>query len=146
MLFGGPLINKKELVNLLKKHEGIRLKPYKDSVGKVTLGIGRNIESMGITAEEAEFLLQNDIQRCYDEAVVNFKWFDELDETRQDVILSMIFNLGLPSFLGFKKMIQAIENKDFESASKEMLDSKWSSQVGKRAYELSEMMKAGVYL
>lgn len=134
------------LRDLLIRHEGMKLKPYLDCVGKLTIGAGRNLDDVGISQKEAEMLLENDIERSLALAESAFDWFYRLSPVRQDVILSMIFNLGIHGFLGFKKMIQAISIYDYELASREMLDSKWAGQVGKRAYELSEMMRTNEYL
>jgi lysozyme len=133
----------RQLIELLHRHEGMRLKPYKDSVGKLTIGIGRNLDDNGISEVEADFLLKNDLIRCFEEAQ-KFDWFVVLNDARACVIVSMIFNLGLPRFLGFKNMIKALEEERYEDASKEMLDSVWAKQVGRRADELSEMMKTGL--
>lgn len=95
---------------------------------------------------EAELMLANDVERVEDLAEANFPWFKSLDWTRKDVIISMIFNLGFQGFLGFRKMTIAISEGKFEQAATEMLDSKWAIQVGRRAYELSEMMRLGEYL
>lgn len=130
------------LVDLLIKHEGIKLKPYLCSAGRMTIGVGRNIEDVGITEEEAFYLLENDIKRCIREAKT-FSWFDGLSVVRQNVILSMIFNMGLKRFSQFKRMIALIEKEDFEGVSHEMLSSVWASQVKKRAVELANMMKEG---
>lgn len=131
---------------LLLRHEGIRLKPYKDSVGKLTIGIGRCIDDVGISEMEALYLLSNDIRRVSKQAQDAFPWFKSLSVTRQDVVLSMVFNLGLAGFSKFKMLIQAIAVQDYERAAKEMLQSKWSQQVGNRAKELAEMMRSGIYL
>lgn len=133
-----------KLEDMLTRHEGCSLKPYVDSVGKETIGIGRCLEDVGISKDEALYLLKNDITRCQLEAN-SFPWFKTIDDTRQDVVVSMIFNLGLGGFSKFKKMIDAIAANDFKTAAKEMLQSAWAKQVGKRAYELSEMMRTGSY-
>lgn len=127
---------------LIKKHEGLRLAPYKCSAGKLTIGWGRNLEDNGITTEEAEMMLNHDLQLCIASAN-RFDWFDALDEVRQSVVVNMIFNLGLAGFSKFKKTIAAIEKGDFDEASKEMLDSLWARQVKGRAQELANMMKEG---
>lgn len=134
------------LTQMLIRHEGLRLKPYNDSVGKLTIGVGRNLEDIGITESEAMGLLKNDIERVFLEAHKTFKWFEGLNNARRDVILNMIFNLGLQGFLGFKRTIAFIEDRNFEAAAAEMLNSKWHEQVGRRAVELSEMMARGDYL
>jgi lysozyme len=136
-------------MKLLKKmlliDEGLRLKPYRDTVGKLTIGIGRNLDDVGISKDEALYLLENDIQRAIKEATQIFgtyRWLS-LDKVRQAVILDMLFNLGKTRFLTFKKFIQAVKEKDFEKAAEEMLDSKWAKQVGRRAKRLAYMMKTG---
>lgn len=128
------------LEELLIKHEDLRLKPYKCSAGKLTIGVGRNLEDNGITEEEALYLLRNDIETCEREAS-RYPWFETLSPKRQNVIISMIFNLGLYRFSQFKNMISAIENEDYSEAAHQMLDSKWAEQVGKRAVELAQMME-----
>lgn len=133
-----------KLVEQLTRHEGLRLKPYKDSVGKLTIGIGRNLDDKGISIEEAQLLLQNDIIEARYEAH-RFPWFLHLNEVRQHVILNMLFNMGTTRLLGFKKMIDAIKNEDYAEAKIQMLDSKWATQVGPRATELADMMETGEY-
>lgn len=130
------------LEELIIRHEGFELKPYRDTVGKLTIGVGRNLDDVGIHPDEASLMLKNDIERCRVEAS-EFVWFENLDEKRKMVIISMLFNLGLTRFLGFKKMIAALELNNFDRAAAEMLDSKWAVQVGKRAEELSAMMRYG---
>lgn len=132
--------------SLLVRHEGLRLKVYKDSVGKATIGCGRNLDDVGISQLEAMFLLSNDIDRVHKEAVQGFAWFKSLDLVRQDVILSLLFNLGMPRLMGFKKMLQAVAVQDYERAAAEMLASKWREQVGRRAEELAQMMRTGKYI
>jgi lysozyme len=133
------------LRELLIKHEGIRLKPYKCPAGKVTIGCGRNLEDVGITDGEARLMLSNDIERIHKEAN-EFSWFKSLNMPRQDVVLNMLFNLGLPKFLAFRKMIEALRLANYDQAATEMLDSKWAIQVGIRAKELAEIMRTGRYL
>ena len=124
--------------------EGLRLKPYIDTVGKITIGVGRNLDDVGISKDEALYMLNNDIKRAKEDVKKVFgELFDELDSVRQAVLIDMMFNLGLPRFLTFKKFIQAVKEKDFIKASQEMLDSKWANQVKDRAKRLSFMMKTG---
>ena len=132
------------LIASVKTHEGLELKPYLDSsaVGVLTIGYGRNLEDRGITKEEAEMLLLNDLAISTKEGE-SFGFFKDLTDSRQDVIIEMIFNLGLTRFKKFKKTIKAIENKDFSSAADEMLNSKWAGQVGQRAITLSNKFRAG---
>ena len=138
-------MEKERLKKVLKRHEGLELFPYIDTVGKITIGIGRNLSEVGISKDEALYMLENDIKRAEKEAKEIFEDFDQLDDIRQEVVLNMLFNLGKPKFLNFKKFIQAVKEKDFEKASREMLDSRWANQVGNRAKELAFAMKYGKY-
>ena len=138
-------MNVRRTAELIKKHEGLRLKPYFCSAKKLTLGYGRNIEENGITNTEADFLLSNDILNATNEIIDNFCWFSGLNDDRQSVIVNMVFNLGMPRFKGFKKLISAIEEKEFTKASVEMLNSKWATQVGERATELADAMENGFF-
>jgi len=132
-------------VELLKKHEGLKLLPYKCTAGKLTIGYGRNIEDTGISEEEAEFMLQADIERCVIELVDKTDYFVTLSEPRQTVLVNMLFNLGWSRFNRFKKMIRAVKDCDYHRASVEMLDSRWADQVGGRAKELAGIMSRGAY-
>ncbi|MGL4225940.1 MAG: glycoside hydrolase family protein [Vibrio sp.] len=127
---------------LIKKHEGLRLTPYRCSNQKLTIGYGRNLQDNGITIEEAENMLQHDLSNTIREAE-SLPFFSSLNEPRQAVIVDMIFNLGLPRFTMFKKMISAIEGKHWHLAADEMLNSRWARQVGNRSKTLSEMMRVG---
>ncbi|MBF0444833.1 MAG: lysozyme [Magnetococcales bacterium] len=132
-----------QLIAQLKKHEGVRLKPYKCSAGKLTIGVGRNIEDIGITDAESDFFLANDINRVISELRGVFASFDEMDDVRKSVLVDMCFNLGISRFLKFKNMLSAVRVSDWQTASEEMLDSKWAKQVGVRATRLSQMMLTG---
>lgn len=132
-------MNRDTLKALVKKHEGLRLKPYRDSVGKLTIGYGRNLEDVGISEAEAEYLLDNDIARAVRDCR-GFPWFNDLSDARQNVVASMVFNMGVSKFSQFRRFILAIESEQWEAAANEMLSSKWAGQVGRRAVELSNIM------
>jgi lysozyme len=133
-----------DLRGLLIRHEGMRLRPYLDTQGKITIGVGRNLEDVGITSDEALYLLEKDIVRAMAAAAV-FSWYPKLDPVRKDVVVSMVFNLGLGKLTEFRRLIQAMERADYEAAANEMLASKWSAQVKGRAVELAAMMRTGQY-
>jgi len=158
---------KKELIEMLKKHEGFKGKPYFCSAGKKTIGYGRNIDDVGFSTEEihflkldnsrdfdieplsvteAEFLLYNDIVAAINECKKLDIDFEKLDSVRQDVITDMMFNLGYHRLTKFKKTLRYVKGRLFHYAAVEMLDSKWARQVKSRAVELSNMMKIGAYL
>ena len=126
----------------LEAHEGLRLKPYKDSVGKLTIGVGRNLDDVGISEAEARVMLWNDMQRTLSDCR-GFAWFDRLTAARKMVVADMVFNLGLAKFRGFKRMIAAMEAGDYEAAVAEMAASRWAHQVGRRAHRLMDMMLHG---
>jgi len=134
-------MNIKKIKNQLIQHEGLRLKPYHCPAGKLTIGIGRNLEDKGITEKEALMLLENDIQECLEDLKTIFDKFDMLPESAQSVLVDMRFNLGHKGFRKFKNMIKAVKNQDFHTAAQEMRDSLWYHQVGKRAERLTEMMQ-----
>lgn len=129
------------MIERIKKHEGLRCKPYRCTAGKLTIGYGRNIEDNGITEAEASFLLENDIKNSEAECRRAFPWFQKLDEIRRGVIIELCFNMGLKRLLGFKKMLAACECGNYNSAANEMLNSLWARQVGKRAKTLADLMK-----
>lgn len=126
-------------IERLKKHEGFRKRMYEDSVGVPTIGYGFNLEEIELPRPVAELWLAFELDKHEDE-LEQFHWYNDLDPVRQDVLLDMHYNLGHSRFLQFKKMIRALENKKYEEAAAEMLDSKWAKQVGQRAVRLSELM------
>lgn len=133
---------KHSIIEQLELHEGLKLKPYKDTVGKLTIGIGRNLDDVGLSKAEAYYLAQNDIRRRINR-LEKFEWYRNLDEVRKKVVIDMAFNLGMGGLFSFKNMIKAIKLNDFPTAAAEMLNSKWANQVGIRAKRLSKMMETG---
>lgn len=136
-------MNMDDVINMIIAHEGLKLKPYRCTAGKLTIGVGRNLEDVGITEEEALYLLKNDINRILKLLPVFIKCWDELSERRKMALVDMCFNLGMKGLLSFKKMLAALEEEDYNRAADEMLDSKWASQVKTRAEELAAMMREG---
>tara|TARA_R110000765_G_scaffold351418_2_gene441442 strand:- start:163 stop:573 length:411 start_codon:yes stop_codon:yes gene_type:complete len=131
------------LIEELKRDEGVELTVYTDTVGISTIGIGRNLQDVGVSMEEAEFLLSNDIDVAVNELQRTFDWFEGLSGARQRVCINMCFNLGLTRLLGFKKFLAAMEAGEWESAGVEMLDSKWARQVGARSSRLQTLLVEG---
>lgn len=131
-----------KLIKQLKRHEGYRRLVYECSRGVLTVGIGRNLESVGISESEADFLLANDIK----DATERLQAHDLLeghDEVRQAVLINMAFNLGINGLLKFRNSLKLWRQKDYEGFSKEILNSRWARQVGNRAKELSEQARTG---
>lgn len=128
----------------LVRHEGLRLKPYRCTAGKLTIGIGRNLDDSGISQSEAYIMLINDIMNCEKQLQQKIPdIYNGLDEVRKSVLLNMCFNLGISGLLGFKNTLAFVKAGDWERAANNMLVSRWAKQVGRRAIELSELMRKG---
>jgi lysozyme len=123
--------------------EGLELKPYRCTADALTIGYGRNLDSMGIRQDEAELMLRNDVKDAKVDAMrfISLDCWDNLSTPRRSVIINMAFNLGLTRLSKFKNFRQALIQHDYHMASVEMLDSQWARQVGNRAIRLSEIMK-----
>ena len=135
------------LVDMLKRHEGIKSKVYLCSKGYETIGVGRNISKtgMGISEIEIDFLLNNDLLRIRRELRTEYPWFSKLDSIRQDALIDISFNLGQTVLRKFKKALKAMSEENYELAADEFMDSRWSKQVGNRAVEVTEMIRSGEY-
>lgn len=127
----------------LRRHEGVRRKPYKDSVGKLTIGVGRNLEDKGLRPAEIDFMLENDMVDAESDARAVFPDFDSLSVNRRVVLCDMAFNLGRARLAGFKSMLWCLKREDYYGAAKEMRKSKWAAQVGVRAIILARQMERG---
>lgn len=134
----------KIFIDELIRDEGLRLKPYKDSVGKVTIGIGRNLTDVGISQDEARLLLTNDIQKCVDLLDKALPWWRKLSLTRQRVLANMGFNMGVQTLCTFKTFLGLVQAGEYKQAAQDMLSTKWASQVNQRAVRLSSMMETGI--
>ena len=126
----------------IKHHEGLNLRLYKDTVNKTTIGYGRNIQDNGISQSEADFMFENDFNRC-EHDLKSYSWYLVQPQNVKDALMNMCFNLGINRLLGFKKMILALIDKDYTKAAIEALDSKWAKQVGQRAKDIALMMRQG---
>jgi len=116
--------------------------PYVDSVGKITIGVGRNLTDDGLSQAEIGMLLDNDLDAVIRD-LQSFDWFIGLSDARQQALCDMRFNLGHEGFRQFRKMSHAIAVNDFATAASEMRNSQWAHQVGARATELAQMMEQG---
>ena len=152
-------MGKQQLIDLIADHEGLILKVYDDATGKEigagdvlighpTIGVGRNIakDGLGISQEEAEFMLENDIERVKEE-IKNFP-IENLNEARTAIIIDMAFNMGISRFnpTRWPNFFRAIANEDYDNAKKEMLDSNWARQTKRRSVRLAEMMRTGEWV
>lgn len=135
--------------NMLKeqliRHEGLKFKPYKCTADKLTIGVGHNLDDKGLSYYIINLILEEDIQDCISDLNNNIPWWINLDGVRRAVLVNMCFNLGINRLLKFKKTLSLIQDNKFEEASIEMLNSLWAKQVGKRAVELSDQLRTGVW-
>ena len=133
----------KEAEALVRRHEGVRLTPYHDSVGKLTIGVGRNLTDRGLSVDEVNYLFQNDMAIASDILDIWCAEWRQFSAPRCAALLSMAFNLGGPRLSGFRKMRQALLRHDFDEAANQALDSKWAGQVPQRAEEIAAMIAKG---
>lgn len=131
----------KSLTRWLEQDEGSRLKPYYCTAGKLTIGIGRNLEDNGISKAESKFMLENDIMRVMKELDTMLPFWRELSPNRQAAIINMAFNLGTFGLSKFQKTIAHLQAQEWDEAGDEMLRSRWADQVGDRALRISEAIK-----
>lgn len=136
-------MNIEKLIKELTNDEGLRLKPYKDTFGNSTIGIGRNLDGIGISEDEAKYMLNNDINRVTKELDKSIAWWRQLTEVRQHVLCNMAFNLGIVKLLNFKTTLLNMKNANYEAAAAGMRLSIWYKQVGTRAERLAIMMENG---
>ena len=123
--------------------EGKRSKPYVDTVGKTTIGVGRNLTDVGLSDDEIDMLLTNDVNKAFSQLVVALPWVLTLSDTRQRALTNMAFNMGLKTLLTFTTTLGLISAGKYEDASHAMLNSKWATQVGDRAKRIALMIKEG---
>ena len=142
-----------KLISTLKRHEGVKTHAYRDRLGILTIGCGRNINNstkhkgIGISIDEIEYMLQNDVERTIKELSQEYAWFNDMEEgARRDGIINMHFNLGRFRFAGFKKAIGHMENGSYDAAATEFLDSRWAKQVKGRSLEVTDMIKTNTYV
>tara|TARA_R110000824_G_C15146832_1_gene670570 strand:- start:27 stop:536 length:510 start_codon:yes stop_codon:yes gene_type:complete len=144
-------IKKKDMskvLEMLRRHEGCETHAYSCTSNRMTIGCGRNIDpagGLGLSDDEINFLLQNDINRVIAELTNEFAWFPELNECRRDAMINICFNMGLTRLRLFKLALGAMQNLDYSTAAAEFINSKWTKQVGNRAIEVALMIKTGNY-
>ncbi len=125
----------------LMRHEGMRLFPYTDTVGKLTIGVGRNLTDRGLSKDEVMYLLNNDLALVVEEVQRYIPWSRQLDDARRDVLYNMCFNMGIRKLLGFKNFLSCLRVGAYADAADHMLNSLWAKQVGERAEELAFIVR-----
>ena len=135
-----------KLIEQLKIHEGFRSNVYTCSGGKKTVGYGRNLQDIGISEEEAEMLLKNDIYEATNQLLNAFPWMATFSDVRISAMINFTFNVGIGTVKTFTKSIDALKKKDYNLAADMMLDSRWANQVGDRAIQITEQIRTGKWL
>jgi lysozyme len=137
------MIGMQQILEQLEKHEGLELKPYRCTSEKLTIGIGRNLEDVGISKEEAYLLLENDVKNVDQQMKTYMPWATALNPARYAALINFVFNVGIGTALKFENAMAALKASDFGTAAEELLDSRWAKQVGKRSTEISEQIRTG---
>tara|TARA_R110000744_G_scaffold176716_1_gene295546 strand:- start:45 stop:464 length:420 start_codon:yes stop_codon:yes gene_type:complete len=136
------------IIQMLRKHEGVETHAYKCTANKTTIGVGRNIDKaggIGLSDDEIDYLLANDVKRVRAELSVAFRWFKMAAPARQDAMMDMCFNMGLPRLKKFKNALAAMAMGDYNEAAREFLNSRWATQVGQRAITVTDIIRSGEY-
>lgn len=131
------------MIHELIRDEGLCLKPYTDTVGKLTIGIGRNLDDNGISLDEAKYMLANDIASACRDLDRVMPWWSKISERRQRALVNMTVNLGIPRLRQFRMMLVALEAGDWDAAATEAMDSAWAKQVGARADRIAQAFREG---
>ena len=127
---------------------------YDDSCGKpcktgdnvkglLTIGYGRNVMGRGLSQDEAEYLLKNDVSEVYEDLRNVYPWFSKLSNNRQIVMIDLRFNMGAAKLSTFKNFLKAMESGLWKDAAKHLLDSQYARQVGRRATQNAELIRVG---
>jgi lysozyme len=154
-------INRARLEKQLRADEGERLKPYRCTAGKLTIGVGRNLDDRGITKEESAVMLDRDIRNCLADLAFFLPWYKQLNAARQEALINMVFTMGIARLRGFKNMLAALQTGDWQKAHDEALfnlepvhengkivrwikrPTKWAREVGERANRIAKVFLTG---
>lgn len=134
-------MNKEQLIQDLIRDEGMKTEPYHCTSGKLTIGVGRNLDDRGISKGEAMYLLTNDIEIVEVELDARLSWWRDMPDDVQRALANMAFNIGVPRLLNFERMLNALRHREFTVAADEAMDSRWSDQVGTRATRIAELIR-----
>ena len=129
------------LIDSIKEHEGYVGIVYKDSLGIDTIGYGFAIKDLELDRDICDIILERKLHTLEDSVNFKFSWYIYMPQEIKDVVMEMCYQLGVNGFSKFKKTISYLQNRQFEEASVEMLDSLWAKQTPNRAKELSERVK-----
>ena len=133
--------NQAALLKEIKRDEGLRYYPCRDSEGDLIIGCGRGLSTHGINENEAEHLLLNDIEYAEVSVQAYFSEYDEWPSDAQHVVCAVTFNLGVPVFRGFEKCIKALREQDWETAADELLRSQVAKELPARYERYAEKLR-----
>lgn len=136
-------MNYQAIREMLIINEGMRLHPYKDTMGILTIGVGRNLDQIGLSKDEALTLLDNDINAAIAALDALLPWWRGMSEIRQQVLIDMCFNMGISKLAGFKLALAAMEAGNYDDAANQMQNSAWFNQVGGRGIRDVSLMRNG---
>ena len=130
-----------KLIDSIKKHEGYVAIVYKDSLGIDTIGYGFAIKDLELDEDIGEMILERKVKNLVVRIDNKYSWYKYMPQDIKDVVIEMCYQLGVGGFSKFKKTISYLQNKQWEDASIEMLDSLWAKQTPNRAEELSNRVR-----
>ena len=133
-----------EVRKRLIEHEGLKLMPYRCTSNKLTIGVGRNLDDRGISQATATQMLEEDIDIVLDELKRALPFWEKLKWNYKEALVDLAFNMGVPRLMMFKRMLAAIEADEPEKAAEELLESRYASQVGKRAHNIAALLQASL--
>jgi lysozyme len=136
-------MNKNRFIEQIRFHEGVKNKVYLDHLGIETIGVGRNLKDRGLSDDEVNYLLSNDIAVVESELDRELTWWRDLDEVRQRALADLVFNIGMPRLHGFVKALDALKRRDYQTSAEEFLDSRYAKQVPNRAERIANMIRTG---
>ena len=125
----------------IQDDEGLRLFPYTDTTGNLTIGYGRNLRTRGLRSNEANFMLMNDMDECVADLNKEYPWFASQSDATQVVLIDMCFNLGFGGLKSFQKLMFHIEHSEFKEASECLLQSLAAKECPARYERLAKIME-----
>jgi lysozyme len=135
-------MDRDKLTAQLMKHEGFKLLPYTDTVGKLTIGVGHNLTDKGLTKSQALAIFNDDLDEVIHFLDLKIPWWKDLDDVRARVLANMTFNL-MGKILDFHNMLAAFQAQDWEKAAQSLEGSLFYRQVGLRGKDLAAMIRTG---
>jgi lysozyme len=135
-----PITN---LADQLRRDESFRQYPYRDIIGKLTIGVGRCLDDCGVTWDEANYLLANDIKAATKQLSLTFPWTDALDEIRRAALTNIVFNCGIHGLGTFRDALSKLQQGQYAESAAAFLDSEWAKEVGARAQRLAKQIETG---